>query len=153
MLYIQSFYQYPVTFSSIGKGVPAVNADGDYRNIAEITEEEFEKLQNKEPMFRELVNNKKYRVLKKLPDSYKPAATLVNEARAEADRLKAELEAIKAGKSDNGTSIESSTTEGNPVVDIDKMDYKDLQALAKEKGIENVNIKKAELIEAIKAAQ
>lgn len=153
MLYIQSFYQYPVTFSSIGKGVPAVNADGDYRNIAEITEEEFEKLQNKEPMFRELVNNKKYRVLKKLPDSYKPAATLVNEARAEADRLKAELEALKAEKGDNETPTESTTTEGNPVTDIDKMEYKDLQVLAKEKGIENVNIKKAELIEAIKAAQ
>lgn len=96
MKYIQSFYNYPVTFSSIDKGIPAKNADGELRNIAEITEKELEILQNKEPLFRSLVERKKYRVLNKLPESYRPAAVLVNEARAEAEAAKAELEALKA---------------------------------------------------------
>ena len=95
MKYIQSFYQYPVTFSAIGKTIPARSAQGEMKNIAEVTEKELEKLENCEPFFRELVNKKKFRVLNHIPDSYIPPAKQVNDARAEADRLRAELEAAK----------------------------------------------------------
>lgn len=95
MNYIQSFYQYPVTFSSIGKTIPARLASGEQRNIAEVTEKELEKLQNCEPRFRELVAQKKYRVLNHLPQSYIPAAQQINTARSEADKLKAENEELK----------------------------------------------------------
>lgn len=86
--YIQSFYQYPVTFSSIGKTVPARLAQGDMRNITEVSDAELEKLQNSEPLFRELVNGKKYRILNKIPASYVPANEQINTARSEADRLR-----------------------------------------------------------------
>ena len=98
MKYIQSFYPYPVTFSSIGKTVPSKDAEGDLKNICEVTEDEVAKLEAQEPMYRSLVNQKKYRLLNHLPDSYKPASYLVNEARAEAAAAKAELEALKAEK-------------------------------------------------------
>ena len=96
MKYIQSFYQYPVTFSSIGKTIPARSAQGEMKNIAEVTEKELEKLQNCEPFFRELVNKKKVRVLNHIPDSYVPPAQRINEAHAEADKFKAENEKLKA---------------------------------------------------------
>lgn len=96
MKYVQSFYPYPVTFSSIEKTVPSKDAEGELRNIAEFTEEEISKLETQEPMFRMLVNQKKYRVLNHLPDSYKPASYLVNEARAAEEAAKAEAAAAKA---------------------------------------------------------
>lgn len=96
MKYIQSFYQYPVTFSSIGKTIPANKAVGEMKNLAEVSERELEKLQNCEPMFRELVNNKKYRILNHIPESYIPAAQQVNNAKAEADKAKAEAERLRA---------------------------------------------------------
>lgn len=96
MKYIQSFYQYPVTFSAIGKTIPARSAQGEMKNIAEVTEKELEKLENCEPFFRELVNKKKFRVLNHIPNSYVPPAKQINDAHAEADRLRAELEAAKA---------------------------------------------------------
>lgn len=96
MKYIQSFYQYPVTFSSIGRTIPARSAQGETRNIAEFTEAEIEKLQNREPFFRELVSKNKIRVLNKMPTSYVPAATRINQAEDEAEKLRKELEAAKA---------------------------------------------------------
>lgn len=103
MKYLQSFYTYPVTFASIGKGIPSADADGDLKNIAELSEKEVETLERCEPLYRELIAQKKYRILNKLPESYKPAATQINEAREEADtakaeaaQAKAELEALKA---------------------------------------------------------
>ena len=100
MKYIQCFYQYPVTFSSIGKTFPAAKAVGEMRNLAEVTEKEFEKLMNCEPFFRELVNNKKYRVLNKMPEGYKPSAQRINEAQDEIARLKAENEKLRAQKAE-----------------------------------------------------
>lgn len=136
MKYIQSFHEYPVTFKSINKGVPSKDADGDMRNIVEITDEELEKLNTSEPYFRTLVNKKRYRILERLPESYKPAALLVNEAKAEAEKAKKELEALKAemGKSEKK-----------------EISYKELQKQAKEKGLENVNISKDKLIEWLNA--
>ena len=96
MKYLQSFYQYPVTFSSIGKTIPARSAQGDLKNIAEITEADLEKLQNREPFFRELVDKKKVRILNHLPESYKTSASRINEANDEIARLKAENEKLKA---------------------------------------------------------
>lgn len=96
MKYIQSFYQYPVTFSAIGKTIPARSAQGEMKNIAEVTEKELEKLESCEPFFRELVNKKKFRVLNHIPNSYVPPAKQINDAHAEADKLRAELEAAKA---------------------------------------------------------
>lgn len=96
MKYIQSFYQYPVTFSAIGKTVPARSAQGEMKNIAEVTEKELEKLENCEPFFRELVSKKKYRVLNHIPASYVPPAEQINNAHKEADDLRAENEALKA---------------------------------------------------------
>lgn len=108
--YIQSFYNYPVIFSSIGKGVPARDADGPMRNVVEITDAEYSVLERREPMFRAMVRDRKYRVLDYMPDSAKPDAERINEAKQEAkaakevkaelakenEALKAQLEALKA---------------------------------------------------------
>ena len=110
MKYIQSFYQYPVTFSSIGKTIPARNAKGDMRNIAEFTEKELERLQNCEPFFRELLDKKKIRVLNHIPASYIPASQQINKAHEEADRVKAENEALKAKLAE----LESAKKEDKP---------------------------------------
>lgn len=107
MKYVQSFYPYAVVYSSIGKGVPSSNADGDLRNIAEFTEAELETLQNSEPLFRKLISTKKYRILNKLPDSYRPAATLVNEARERADQAEKELAELKAKMAETETKAET----------------------------------------------
>ena len=94
--YIQSFYQYPVTFSSIGKTIPACKAAGEMKNIAEVSDKEFLKLENCEPRFRELVNQKKYRVLNHIPASYVPANEQINRANAEAERVRKENEELRA---------------------------------------------------------
>ena len=150
--YIQSFYQYPVTFSSIGKTIPARSAQGEMKNIAEVSEKELERLQNSEPMFRELVNQKKYRVLNHIPAAYVPPATQINNANAEADKLRAENEALKARLA----ALEDGNTENNATeettVDYDKMEYKELQKAAKEKGIDP-NQKKTALIAALKDSE
>lgn len=88
MKYIQSFYRYVVTFSSIGKSFPCKDAEGPMRNVLEITDEEYNTLMAKEPMFKSLVDRRKYRVLDKLPSSAKPAAVQINEAKAEAQKVK-----------------------------------------------------------------
>lgn len=96
MKYIQSFYQYPVTFSSIGKTLPARSAQGPLKNLMEIEDKELKRLEDCEPFFRELVNQKKIRVLNKMPESYVSSAQRINEANEEIERLKAENEALKA---------------------------------------------------------
>jgi len=162
MKYIQSFYQYPVTFSSIGKGIPAKDADGELRNIAAFEDEEVETLKRSEPMFNDLVNIKKYRILDKLPESYKPSALLINEANAENERLKAELAALKAktaetkkeGGDETPPTESDESDKSAEKIDLDKMDYKELQEYAVKLGIEKVtNVKKADLIKAIEDAQ
>ena len=94
--YIQSFYQYPVTFSSIGKTIPACKAVGEMKNIAEVSDKELLKLENCEPRFRELVNQKKYRVLNHIPASYVPANEQINRANAEAEKMREENERLRA---------------------------------------------------------
>jgi hypothetical protein len=96
MKYIQSFYQYPVTFSSIGKTMPARSAQGPLKNLMELEDKELKRLEDCEPFFRELVNTKKIRVLNKMPESYVSSAQRINEANEEIERLKAENEALKA---------------------------------------------------------
>ena len=96
MKYIQSFYQYPITLSSTGVIIPARSAQGDLKNICEVTEAQLERIQNSEPFFRELVSKKKLRVLNHLPESYKSSAARINEAQDEIARLKAENEKLKA---------------------------------------------------------
>lgn len=96
MKYVQCFYQYPVTFSAIGKTFPANGAQGELRNLAEVTDKELDKLMNCEPFFRELVDKKKYRILTHMPESYKTSASRINEANDEIARLKAENEKLKA---------------------------------------------------------
>lgn len=90
MKYIQSFYRYVMTFSSIGKSFPARDAEGPMRNVIEITDDEYKTLMRREPMFRALVDNRKYRVLDYLPESAKPEAARINEAKAEAKKVQAE---------------------------------------------------------------
>lgn len=114
MKYVQSFYPYPVTFSSIGKAVPSKDAEGEMKNIIEITDEDLAKLEVQEPMFRQLVNQKKYRVLNHLPDSYKPASYLVNEARQEAAAAKAELEQLKAEMAAEKPAAEKTAEKAEP---------------------------------------
>ena len=109
MKYIQSFYQYPVTFSSIGKTIPARSAQGDLKNLAEISDAELEKLQNREPFFRELIDKKKLRVLNHMPESYKTSASRINEANDEIARLKAENERLRAQQ--NTVVAKNETTE------------------------------------------
>lgn len=123
--YIQSYYQYPVTFSSIGKTIPARSAQGELRNVAEFTEKEIDILKKREPFFRELVDKKKIRVLDHLPSSYVPPAQRINEANDEAEKLRKELEAanakiaeLEAGKAPaEGTISDGATTD-----DIDSTD-------------------------------
>lgn len=166
--YIQSFYQYPVTFSSIGKTVPARLAQGDMRNITEVSDAELEKLQNSEPLFRELVNGKKYRVLNKIPASYVPANEQINTARNEADKLRAENEELKARLAEleksEETAADTNADSGNenseqneagtesPEKDWNAMEYKELQEAAKAKGI-NPAQKKTALIEELEKAE
>ena len=166
MKYVQSFYPYPVIYSSIGKGIPSKDADGELRNIAAFEEAEIETLKASEPMFRELLNLKKYRILDHLPESYKPSATLINEAHAENERLKKELEELKAKATcGDGSKTDPKSSGGErPVadggaatgdkVDLEKMEYKELQEYALKLGIEKVaNVKKADLIKSIEEAQ
>ena len=124
MKYVQCFYQYPVTFSSIGKTMPARGAIGEMRNLAEVTEKELEKLNNCEPFFRELVAMKKYRVLNHMPESYKTSASRINEANDEIARLKAENERLKAQQATVETKAEEKTveveTEEKPAVETKK---------------------------------
>lgn len=127
MKYIQSFYQYPVTFSSIEKTIPGRNDDGELRNLIEVTDDECEKLQNAEPLFRALVNEKKYRVLNKMPESYKPPATLVNEAREEAERMAKENAELKARL---GMGNNTDTPEG----DTETAEEQEAEKTAKNKG-------------------
>lgn len=149
MKYIQSFYQYPVTFSSIGKTMPARAATGDMRNIAEVTDEELETLQNAEPLFRSLVNQKKYRVLNKIPESYKPAAQQINEARAEAEALRTRIAELEAGKKGSEpTKVDDTGKKPG----LEEMTYAELQAKAKELGLNYKNVKKSDLIAMINEA-
>lgn len=111
MKYIQSFYQYPVTLSSIGKTIPARSAQGPLKNLMEIEDKELERVENCEPYFRELVNQKKIRVLNHMPESYVSSAQRINEAQDEIARLKAENEALKAK---TGTKKEAAK-EADPV--------------------------------------
>ena len=113
MKYIQSFYQYPVTFSSIGKTIPARSAQGPMRNIAEIEDKELERLEQSEPFFRELVSTKKLRVLNHLPESYVSSAQRINEANDEIARLKAENEALKANAGKTAKEPEDDGLEGD----------------------------------------
>ena len=151
--YIQSYYQYPVTFSSIGRTIPARSAQGELRNVAEFTEKEIDTLKKREPFFRELVDKKKIRVLDHLPSSYVPPAQRINEANDEAEKLRKELEEAKAKIAE----LEAGKGEGDaPVkdyeaIDFDKADYKVLQKYAKDLGIDP-NQKKAKLIEELKKA-
>lgn len=120
MKYVQSFYQYPVMYSSIGKGVPAKDADGELRNIVELEDAELETLERSEPMFVALVSEKKYRVLNKLPESYKPSSQRLNEANEEIERLRQELAAREAaGGTKKGEGSKKSREQKNldPVTD------------------------------------
>lgn len=155
MKYIQSFYNYPVTFSSIPITIPCRDADGEMRNICEIEDKDLEKLQNKEPYFRSLLNRKKIRVLNKLPESYKGAAVLVNEANAKAEKAIAEAEALKAKIAELEAKNQETAepAKGQEETDLKSATYQELQQKARDLGIENVNIKKTELIEAIKSAE
>jgi alanyl-tRNA synthetase len=103
-------------------------------------------------MFRELVNKHKYRILNKIPASYVPPAERINQATSEAERLRKELEETKArlaalegGKSEDVKEDVSDEDNRESEVDYSKLDYKDLQKMAKDKGIDH-NQKKAVLI-------
>lgn len=123
--YIQSYYQYPVTFSSIGKTIPARSAQGELRNCAEFTEKEIDTLKKREPFFRELVDKKKIRVLDHLPASYVPPAQRINEANDEADKLRKELEAAKAKIAEleaGRTPTEGTISDGATTDDVDSTD-------------------------------
>lgn len=123
--YIQSYYQYPVTFSSIGKTIPARSAQGELRNVAEFTEKEIDILKKREPFFRELVDKKKIRVLDHLPSSYVPPAQRINEANDEAEKLRKELEEAKAkiaALEADKAPAEETVSDGATTDDVDSTD-------------------------------
>ena len=123
--YIQSYYQYPVTFSSIGKTIPARSAQGELRNVAEFTEKEIDTLEKREPLYRELKDKKKIRVLNHLPSSYVPPAQRINEANDEAEKLRKELEAAKAkiAALESGKApAEETISDGATTDDVDSTD-------------------------------
>lgn len=156
MKYIQSFYQYPVTFSSIAKTIPARSAQGELRNIAEITEAQLAILERSEPYFRELVKAKKYRVLNHLPESYRSSAARINEAQDEIARLRAENEKLRA-QQQNVEPVQETPAEdkedGSKEEGLENWSYKELQDKAKELGIDYKNVKKSDLIAKIKDSQ
>ena len=157
--FIQSFYQYPVTFSSIGKTIPARNAAGDMKNIVEFSDREIERVQDAEPLFRELLNNRKIRIVNKLPASYVPPAQRINAAqgeavaaKAEADKLKVENKALRAklaaleSKTEGGGSSEGGE-------DLKSLSYEGLKEKAAGLGLEfKPNVKKADLVKMIEEA-
>lgn len=167
--YIQSYYQYPVTFSSIGKTIPARSAQGELRNVAEFTEKEIDTLEKREPLYRELKDKKKIRVLNHLPSSYVPPAQRINEANDEAEKLRQENEALKARLKvlEGGTAVvkgdEVQPFSDDEVIDVkademsdedrkkqyESMTYAELQDACKYAGIVYKNKKKAELIKAL----
>ena len=158
MKYIQSFYQYPVTFSSIAKTIPARNASGEMKNLCEITEAQLDNLQRKAPFFRELVAKKKIRILNHMPESYKTSAARINEAndeiarlKAENEKLRAQTESIKNAEPEQNAKTEEEAPAEGEVIDLDKATYKELQKYASDLGI-NPNQKKDVLLEEIKAA-
>ena len=123
--YIQSYYQYPVTFSSIGKTIPARSAQGELRNVAEFTEKEIDILKKREPFFRELKDKKKIRVLDHLPSSYVPPAQRINEANDEAEKLRKELEEAKAkiaALEANKAPAAETISDGATTDDVDSVD-------------------------------
>ena len=123
--YIQSYYQYPVTFSSIGKTIPARSAQGELRNVAEFTEKEIDILEKREPLFRELKDKKKIRVLNHLPASYVPPAQRINEANDEAEKLRKELEEAKAkiaALEADKAPAEETISDGATTDDVDSTD-------------------------------
>lgn len=158
--YVQSFYQYPVTFTSVGKAIPAKNADGEMGNLIEVTDAELHKLQQSEPLFRSLVNQKKYRVLNKIPESYKPAAQQVNEARSKASEAEAraaaaeaELAALKAQMAAGQDASKNAAVDSDgEIVDITKLNFKELEKIAADLGIEKQK-SKADYIKAIESAR
>lgn len=123
-MYIQSFYQYPVTFSSIGKTIPARSAQGELRNCAEFTDKEIDTLEKSEPFFRELKNKKKIRVLNHLPASYVPPAQRINQAEDEAEKLRKENEELKAKLAAWGDKApaEETIADGATTDDVDSTD-------------------------------
>ena len=122
------------------------------------------------PLFRELVNGKKYRILNKIPASYVPANEQINTARSEADRLRAENEELKArlaaiekseepsaaadtnADSGNEKSEQNEASAESSEKDWNAMEYKELQEAAKAKGI-NPAQKKTALIEELEKAE
>ena len=160
--YIQSYYQYPVTFSSIGKTIPARSAQGELRNVAEFTEKDIDTLKKREPFFRELVDKKKIRVLDHLPASYVPPAQRINEANDEVEKLRKELEETKKELSawmKRCDPPEIKEDKAGELTDEDRqkayeeMTYAELQDACKYAGIEYKNKKKADLVEALKNFQ
>lgn len=125
MKYVQSFYQYPVTFSTVGVIIPARSAQGERRNIAEVTEKQLERLINCEPRFRELVDQKKYRILNKVPLSYVPPAEQINKANTEAEALRAKVAELekKLAESEIGkVPAEETISDGATTDDVDSTD-------------------------------
>ena len=90
MKYITSYYRYVMTFSSIGKSFPTKDAEGSMRNVVEITDQEYGILMRREPIFRNLVERRKYRVTDYMPESAKPDSARINEAKKEPKAAKAE---------------------------------------------------------------
>lgn len=110
-MFIQTFYQYPVTFSSIGKTIPAHAAQEENLVLTEVTDRELSKLRNSEPFFRELESKKKIRVLNHMPDRYKSSASRINEAQDEIARLKAENEKLRSQSAEEKAEESEETTD------------------------------------------
>lgn len=157
MKYIQSFYQYPVTFSSIAKTIACRGASGEMRNITEVTEAQLAILEKSEPLFRELVRFKKIRVLNHLPESYRSSAVRINEANDEIARLRAENEKLRAAQVqapvEQKPAEQEEKTEAEEPKDLGDLSYKELQDIAKDLGVEYKNVKKSDLIAKIREAE
>ena len=110
MKYITSYYRYVMTFSSIGKSFPAKDADGPMKNVMEITDQEYNLLMKREPIFRSLVDTRKYRVTDYLPESAKPDSARINEAKKEA----------KAAKEKNATLADENAALKARIAELEK---------------------------------
>lgn len=117
MAYIQSFYQYPITFSNVGVTIPCLKASGQLRNIIEVSKEQINLLKEKEPMFNSLLERKKIRVLDKLPASYVPANQQINDANKKVKELQEEnailltkIQALEKDKAETANATKKKST-------------------------------------------
>lgn len=96
-MYIQSFWQYEINFGDVTlpkHHYTISEIERGKKNIVEVTDEQFERIQ-KDKMFQNLLEQKKYRILNNLPFNYRTSNELLKEKNDEILKLQEELKSLK----------------------------------------------------------